>query len=528
MVALLATLTLSACTVTGGSDFTSLYNSHVKAEINSAKELLNDMGLNKNEEAHADMRMALVVPEMLSGSFQTQIEAVSNGIQKSEARFVNPSLVYEGMFGSGSFHAAEISVIQSMAGQQYALFKDIVASESLIPQAAQDVLKEYSGKWLDISSTEDLSYMSEEERIGFEVGQKLYTLSAEEFEKYLTKYPIFVATGEGTASGEVVSFPVEMSKKNIVNLAEALTRDLTNTGLTFDEAELGNVDLKGTIAYKKNDPMYIDANLTLSQSGVAQGTVRIEREKDKLHMTVTNPENSRSFDMSFVKTDANTHTVDMTFAEAGNTVATMNAVVKSENKKLRSLNAKLSAQGMEITLTHTQDDTNMNGSLTSPVGEMTWKGTRENKTLTSFQLNGSSPLLGSITMDLTKDGDMVKGPLKVVVQGTEVFSATVGLQSVGSEKFGFTLSDIVAPSAAVPAGTHFELFVTNGQRKDTSKKIQFPTNAIPVQELIDKLDAVTPTSSYETDLPYDETGMDDGADMGDAYPTFELPVEPTE
>jgi len=373
--------------------------------------------------------------------------------------------------------------------------------------------------------------MSPEERVGYEVGRNLFTLSADDVEKYMTKYPIITSTAGATASGDTLVFPVELNHKNVTDLTSALARDLANTGMTFDPKEIQATTLTGTIAFKKGNPRFMEANLTMAQSGTVAGTVHTVRDEGVFNLGFKSPDATRAVDMQWKKVDANTSTLNAEATEGGQSLGTLTATIKTANKKITSIDAKLASQGMEITLTHTQDDKGMSGSLTVPVvGSMTWNGTLDNEVLTSLNIDGNSAMLGSLTAHLVKDGaDMVKGPVKVVAQGTEVFSAMVGLQVVGSEKFGFTLDEMkTADPAMIPAGTHVEIFATGDKAKDTSKKIQFPTSATPIKELTDKLDAAMPqgSSSYNNE-DYSNMDMQDysGYEESGAYPTFEFPAD---
>jgi hypothetical protein len=116
--------------------------------------------------------------------------------------------------------------------------------------------------------------------------------------------------------------------------------------------------------------------------------------------------------------------------------------------------------------------------------------------------------MGAMDLELTQDGDMIRGPFVLRVGEEEVMRATVGL-IVESERFRLAL-DIPQGSGSTDM-MHGELGWTM-KRSDFSGKIKAPTSTKPLRELFAELEKIAPEQFVEEpqmDLDESQFMMDD-------------------
>lgn len=183
----------------------------------------------------------------------------------------------------------------------------------------------------------------------------------------------------------------------------------------------------------------------------------------------------------------------LTARQAGTEVGKMTAYVDTQDGEFRELSLDLTAQGITVTLKHTQqEDGKFDGRLLLPVGSISWNGAVTDKKLTALKVLGASPM-GAMDLDLTSSGEMVRGPFVLKVGDEEVMRAMVGLIAE-SERFRLALD--IPQSTGSTDMMHGELGFTM-KRSDFSGKISSPSGTKPLRDLFAELEKIAPEQFVE-------------------------------
>jgi hypothetical protein len=472
-----------------------LYESHVKSTLSRIDDATRILGLLNSSEVSGRISMLLDVPGLFSGALQSDYIARS---EKRDSHFTlnNLNLSYDAFLSSGSLQADSFDFI-SHFGDVYMKYHNMTGT-NIITSLTKKVFDEYDNVWLAQTSAMTFSWKTEADITAERIANNLINMTLKDVGKYATTYHIWKPTSSVTESGSLRIWSIDMDRDRVVELADALSRDLSGSGLLDDEKKgihsfLSTLAFSGTLAFDTSDSSISELDLAISQSGgVRIWLLRIATSENRtqiaLHTDETN--STISFDLQNEKEKKEANAI---FSLSGSELARVSVLANFMENHFHDLRVSATYEGVSVMLEHTEKDRgNFEWKLTLPVGLLTWNGTIKDDTLWSFALKWVIPD-GSIDMTLTQSGESLVWPIAVVQSGQKVFEAIVGLIS---QKDRFALDVKVPPlGSGATDGLHFNIDTTVDMKK-SGKDIEIPKDIKPMNEFMEKLDAVLPKDDF--------------------------------
>lgn len=503
-LSLLAIPLLASCTLTGApTDFTGMYNSHMKSQVESLREVGKDLGIGQKYAIDGSTKFAASVPGFMNGVLSGDYSSKVDG-KNVEFTARNLLLSYEALIGSGSI-SLDTFGITSHEGDAFFLMKDLKQS-NMLSDAMLGVIQKYNNTWLALTKEDmknSFSGATESDALSYKISESLSSLTLEEIEGYLVKYPVLQETKDLGMSGAIQSYEVTINTPNVVSLVDAFTLRLTGSGMSDNEKKslsenLASVQGTGTVSYDPKNPKYFDMQLAVVAQQGESTRIAMHQDVDAFSLITTTGVNALSIITEKTKTGDRNLTLSM--SQNGAEVGKLIAVLKYDEKRLAEMTVTLSspAQGFTVTMNHKNaKDGSFEGNMNFGVGSATWTGKVLEKTLTALHVHGA--VIGNtLALDLEKGADdMLHGPLLVKSGNVESFNADIGLR-LTPERFSLAL-DMAIPTGGSGATdtpkAHFEADVI-AKRSDFSGKINVPSETKPFKEFIDAMSALAPTNSF--------------------------------
>lgn len=495
---------LASCSLTGTpTDFTGMYNSHVKSQVESLREVGKDLGIGQKYAIDGSMKMIASVPGFMSGVLSGDYSSKVDG-KNVEFTARNLLLSYEALIASGSISLDTLGITSS-EGDAYFLMKDLKQS-NMLSEAMMGVIQKYNNVWLALTKEDmknSFSGATESDALSYKISESLSSLTLEEIEGYLAKYPVLQQTKDLGMSGSIQSYEVMLNTPNIVSLADTVTTRLTGSGMDDESKKTLSEDLAslqgtGVVSYDPKNPKYFDMQLAITTKKGESTRIALHQDIDAFSLITTTGVNALSILTEKTKTGDRNLTVSM--SQDGTEVGKLIATLKYDGDRLAEITTTLSspAQGFTVTMNHKNaKDGSFEGNMNFGVGSATWTGKVLEKTLTALHVHGA--VIGNtLALDLEKgNDDMIRGPIVVKSGNTESFKADMGLR-VTPERFSLAL-DMAIPTGesgtADAPKAHFEADII-AKRSDFSGKIKVPSDVKPFKEFIDAITALTPTESF--------------------------------
>lgn len=585
-------LGLASCSVTSTpTDYTSLYNANVKAEMAKMDETFKLIYPSQEVVGKLSAFAEYLQDGTNTGSFsfESDYNVVANGNSKAEFNFNNPtgkfSATNSGALATIDYKADKFALVSNSAKTWMSYVNPSATasvSDAEIQKALQDEInaalekaKNYAGKWIDLTQTGDDYQMSDEQ---LDLIAKVSALTPADLEKYLTTYHIATATGTVTQNGTKYKFPVEFNQANTIALIDAISKDFSGSGLT-DEAKKDVAEVLSTIVvenafieFDSKDPLYSVSSMTFSNSENPGMKIVVDasRISEKLNFSLAlQNEGKEMGKLTFDSTTSgkNTDFVAKVTADMGDGSQSeiLNFSGKVEDKILKNLKGTLSAVIAAGTLEYTHKDKlllsvstlgekmlEVSNQFTGDnfAGKAILRGTEiANWTLeiTSDKLTGLALTVQDISlgtpaekpllaMNLVKqeNSDMIGGAISLATAGQDMASAKIQLQAE-KEKFGIIIEDIKATDEMVTASIplkKFQFFAT-GKTSETSKNIELPKESVSVAEFEKTLGierfSVVDMSALEEELPAidNSSDLDESADIDAEVVPADAPMYPT-
>lgn len=229
---------LTSCTpkeISVPGDFDSLYKAHVKAQVETLSDTMEDIGYLDSYGLGGSLRIAGSMPSLFSGVLSTEFMTEVSDARDAKTVFKNTLANYEILGGSGSLKLDEMSII-AKAGDVFVRFAGIEGKELITPEM-QAVLTKYNNTWLAMTEKDILDSMSggtEEEIMSYQISQALTQMSLEDIEKYLTTYPIWKEIKSVGMSGSLHQYEVELAKENVIAIAKDFSKKATGKDLSAE------------------------------------------------------------------------------------------------------------------------------------------------------------------------------------------------------------------------------------------------------------------------------------------------------
>lgn len=265
----------------------------------------------------------------------------------------------------------------SHTAESFISYKNLT-SVGVIPDAVATVLKKYENTWLNITEQSQAD-MSADELMGYNIGKNLFTKSLIDIEKYATDYPVWKDTLDLGMSGSLHMWAIELNRGNVVELAKRLSLDLAGTGMTQESIDMMSKNLEalsfsGKMGFDPKDPSvsFLDGSISLSGSILAE--IVIVKNTDNGMIRLGNPEQKASIVFNYGMKEGK-YTFDGSITREGIEMGKMNGYVAMKDHKFHEFALEASAQGMTISLKHTQENGVFNGKLSAVVATLEWSGT---------------------------------------------------------------------------------------------------------------------------------------------------------
>ena len=301
ILASLSMLMLASCGIgkSTPTDYASLYNANMKAELQESKEFFQSV-VGKAEEFSGNLSSLLELKkseDFTSVAISSDVSGVAEPRGNSEITLSQPKLTLKGQ-KNGVAMVAEatadsFSLINSLGGT-YAKYAGLqlkseggdVDQDSIIK--ALKKAEQFAGRWIQFPTTE--SQLAQEKII-----LKLFSLTVADFEKYLTTHHVFTAISEGKMDGSKVTFDVKFSPENTLALISAVVKDIAEHELTEDDkAEfleaMKNISVSGTITFDTKDALYSAIDVVVKNSAQFENLTTGTSEEFKIVASRVNKE----------------------------------------------------------------------------------------------------------------------------------------------------------------------------------------------------------------------------------------------
>lgn len=502
-------LLLSSCTFgqKTPTSFEDYYTRNARATIDSAEKRLESLGLFRSTETSGIFDVLVSVPVLLSGSLMTEYNIQSDG-RNASLSATDGKLQYEGITGSGFLSFDKIGLI-SEAGNLHLLY-DNLQDLGLSTPEMREVFAKFDGIWLSYTQKEARASITDPTELqAMDMIENLSKMDKKQVEKYLTEYPIWQSTEDVGMSGALHVYRVELNRAKILELMSVIKADLTGSGFSTEDQsalreQLARMNISGTMAFHPDHTDVTGMNISLTDgSGTILGTLSSLIEPKKTQITITSTQDG--VELNYIYTDNDTrHDMNMVVSQSGIEMMKMTGYMDGTGKKFRELGLDITAQGITVTLKHTeQEDGKFDGRLLLPVGSLSWNGMSTDKKLTALSIQWASSM-GAMNMDLTSSGEMIRGPFVLRVGEEEVMRAIVGMIA---ESERFRLSVDVPQGQDSAEMIHWEFWITM-KRSDFSSKISAPSWAKPLSEMLTELEKIAPEAfTEEPQREFDESSL---------------------
>lgn len=271
-----------------------MYTAHVDSQIESLRELGDEIGIGKGYAIDGLMRFSAAVPGYMSGVLSADYSTKVDG-RNVEFTAKNLLIGYEAFIASGSVSLDTLG-ITSHAGDAYLLMKGLEQHNMLSP-AMIGVFQKYENTWLSLTKKDVRDSMSgsnnAQDAEMYRISEGLSTLTLDDVRDSLRKYPIFQSTGDLGMSGSYHVYAVRLDATAIVALVDTLSERITGSGMSPDaraslSKELSTLESSGTIAYDQKQPKYLALDMTLTpKSGEAIHLKLLQSEKESSLLIAT-------------------------------------------------------------------------------------------------------------------------------------------------------------------------------------------------------------------------------------------------
>lgn len=237
---------IASCTMPWSSepkDFSGMYQSHVKSQVQALREVAEKIGYLQNYKTVGKIALSGAVPGVMSGSINADYTA---NVKDRDASIDVSHLqaIYTSLMSSGSLRADQASFI-SKSGDAFFRIAGLTATDILPPDTVA-LLQKYDGKWLSQTAADRLIALSgatEEERVQYQVGEMFSKMTLDDIEGYLTKYPLWKETADLGMSGSLQGYSVELDRANLLALIEDFTTKATGKGLSQESRDKFTQDI---------------------------------------------------------------------------------------------------------------------------------------------------------------------------------------------------------------------------------------------------------------------------------------------
>ncbi len=347
--------------------------------------------------------------------------------------------------------------------------------------------------------------------------ERISKLTIADVEGYLTKYHIWKQTADLGMSGSIHTFAIDLDRETVLILATQVTKDLTNSGISDTDKKgiqdsLSALMFSGTLGFDSDHADVAQMHLVISESGGTQlGVLDANTSSVLTQVHLTSAATNSDVTLTLTKTETRNE-IQASVSEGGTEMGKLSGYIEHSGDNLKEISLDVTAQGVTVAMKHTvKDDGTFVGSLTLPIGNLTWNGTLAGKKLTALTLKGTAPM-GSVSMELTPQGDKIAGPLVVKEGSNDLFRANIGLL-VDEGKFSLGV-DVLSTdkSADTTPQSHVELNIVS-KTTPYQGTITVPSPTKPLQTLLDELDKLSPKDSFapvgQPDVPAIETPSSD-------------------
>ncbi|MFZ2255414.1 MAG: hypothetical protein WAW59_04545 [Patescibacteria group bacterium] len=258
----------------------------------------------------------------------------------------------------------------------------------------REVFGKFDGTWLSWTREEARAGITDPTELqAMNMLENLSKIDKNQIEKYLVEYPIWKSTEDMGMSGALHLYKVELDREKAIALMNVVKLDLTGSGFSSEEQsalreQLALVGLSGTMAFHPDNTSTSQMMLNIADgSGVTLGTLAITTEPTKTQLTFTSTQEAIQLDYTY--TDGETRDdMILVVSQSGTELGKMTGYVDSTaSGDFRELSLDVTAQGITVTLKHTQkDDGTFDGRLLLPVGSISWNGAVKDKKLTALKI----------------------------------------------------------------------------------------------------------------------------------------------
>ena len=359
----------------GANDFTSLYKAHVGSQFEVLRHTAKEIGYGASLGSDGTMKIAGMIPSVLSGSLTSDYSLDSNGRDLS-LDMKKLSILYTSILSTGSLMIDDLSLI-SRTGDAFFKITNL-SSENLLPPETVALLKKYEGKWLSYTAEDRMKALSgstEEEQIQVQVSEMLSKMTIDDIEQYLTKYPIFKQTADLGMSGSLHNYSVELDRTNIIALADDFTRKATGKPLSEDAKKnisdnLSGMNIIGMMSFDPKESRTADFVGNIQASGSTEVITSFQIHQNPNNFSFETKADTNIFTFSIARVDEKT-SLDASITASGAQMAKWNMVVQKDEKRISRIDSTLTAQGITATLVHANDrNGSFSGTLNFGIGNL--------------------------------------------------------------------------------------------------------------------------------------------------------------
>ncbi len=535
-------LAITSCNTvtTTPSDFTSLYNANIKAEIKESEAFWGSLyGQTKEFSGALKGAIEMIDPATGSGvmtsSFGSDYSGIAGGSSiYSQLALTSPKFQMEVTQGEetkkAEFSAKSIEMLSGLKGfinmTDVSIKADPLTEEEKTElQRVTDALTKYSGKWISLDQT---SQELPESTMKFI--EKLATLTPADIEKLLIENNVFVANGEPTVEGTKYTYNISLDHNKVSQIAYTLSQNLTGQELAEENKKLiadsvANYALTGTVTYDTKDALYSKFDLTLTMQQVPDFSVKIAASREGENMNVKYVllnKDKEQYNFAF-KAVTSGNNVDfsgeMNMGQGEKMVkfGDISGKIVDNELKNASFNITLAPMG-GINITYIQGEKftatanvqgvdmfnlenkisgqNHEGMIVAQGQEIAnWSLQMQDSKLSALKLivkniaSQISTAENMIEVNLVKEGGSEMASGKVFVNlGETPISTDLSLQ-IEKKVFGFILQNpaLKTGETSMPLPLKKVEFFANYDEKTTDKKITLPTEVVSYEEFTQAL-----------------------------------------
>lgn len=366
----------------------------------------------------------------------------------------------------------------------------------------RELFKKFDSTWLSWTREDSLKGMSQTDIEVFNMLENISKLNSDTIKKYLTDYPLWKSTEDLGMNESLHSYKVILDEENVIALMNKITLDLTGTWLTSEDQsdirqDFSEIDLGGTMSFHPENTDALSARFTLTQSGNVLAILSIDKNLDKLQITMDNPESATKLSYTYDESETKNNILvtlsqSWTGSQSWTEIGRLVWFTEYVDGKFQGLSLDATAQWITVSLTHAQKDWTYSWKLLLPVGSVSWDGWYDKEKLTSFKIKWVSPMWG-LDLDLTASGEMMRWPFILRLWEEELARALVGMIAESNK---FRLSVDVPQSTESNDMMHAEFWLTM-KSSEFKGKIKSPSSSKPMQDLFTALEQLVPQEFLE-------------------------------